>query len=679
MKTSLRLRIVLAAVLPVTLVAFLLTGLFVFRAIHSLEQNLLTRGHAIAHQLAGSAEFPLFAGDRASVAALADATLRSNADIGGVALTDASGAVLASGGTVHPANWPKRDAVVSLHVLTDKLLFVHPVLRTTAAVDDIYSGTASLVAASQRALSVPAPLGHVIVELSPRGIAAQRNELLLTGAMVALLGTLLGVALALLIYRSISEPLLEANDVVAQIARGIDSARMNTDAAGALHSLADGINAMAARVAMTQEDLRFQVAVTTAELLAQKDAAERATAAKSQFLSSASHDLRQPLHALGLFVSTLQQTDAARTEPVLVGNILSSVNALREMLDAILDVSHLDSGTIKPRMSTFALDDVITRLVRDLAPLATDKGLQLRVRPTGLRVRCDRQMVERILLNMLSNAARHTEHGGILVGCRRRAGKVMIEVWDTGKGIPQALLASIFDEYVQLDNPERDSRKGLGLGLAICRRLADILDVRIGVRSREARGTVFWIELPLAGDEALLSGGSADLVPTSRRATDRLADAVQVNGSVLVIDDDPATQAALQPILTGWGLQVGFITDKATVRQFFNGMHGHEMPLPDVVILNPEIFGDENGDIKGNELDHEPGHEPDYEQSQAIALAHVLQRAYPALGVLLISNDEALETQAAARLAGFPLLRKPVPPGRLRSALQHLLVNHDTS
>jgi signal transduction histidine kinase len=653
MKMSLRLRIVLAAVLPVTLVAFFLTGLFVFQAIRSLENNLLTRGNAIAHQLASSTEFSLFAGDRASIAALADATLRSDADIGGIALLDASGIVLASGGTVHPANWPERDVAASLRVLADNLLFVHPVMPTMAAVDDIYSGAVGPAVALKPVSLAPLPLGHVIVELSPRGIVTQRNELLMTGAAVALLGALLGAILARLIYRSISEPLFEANDVVEHIGRGIDSARMDVGAAGALRGLAEGINAMAARVAMTQEVLRSQVAVTTAELLAQKDAALRATAAKSQFLASASHDLRQPLHALGLFVSTLQHSAVARTEPVLVSNILSSVNALRDMLDAILDVSRLESGKIIPRMSTFSLDEVIARLARDLGPLATDKGLQLRVRPTDLVVRSDRQMFERILLNMMSNAARHADRGGILVGCRRRGGKAMIEVWDTGKGIPQALLPTVFQEYVQLDNPERDSSKGLGLGLAICRRLADMLEVRIGARSREARGSVFWIELPLSGDDALPSGGSVETVVVSRRATDQLKEAVRIEGSVLVIDNDPTSLLAVKQLMTDWGLHVDCMSDATTVRHFFNGERGRKMSRPDVVIVNVGVSCGEPGG--------------------GIALAQSLQREHPALGVLLTSSDFSVETQAAARLAGFPLLRNPVPPGRLRSVLCHLL------
>jgi signal transduction histidine kinase len=245
----------------------------------------------------------------------------------------------------------------------------------------------------------------------------------------------------------------------------------------------------------------------------EKEAAEHATIAKSHFLAAASHDLRQPLHALGLFVSALAQSDAARREPELVSNIQSGVNTLQNLLDAILDISRLDGGNLVPEIERFPLGPVLNRAADDVALLAKDKGLRLRVRPTGAWVRSDRKIVERILLNLIGNALRYTRTGGVLVSCRQRKDVVLVEVWDTGTGIPEHARQEIFEEYVQLDNVERDSAKGLGLGLAICRRLAELLCVPLGVRSRPGRGSVFWIQLPVvppaSADESVAIEASA--------------------------------------------------------------------------------------------------------------------------------------------------------------------------
>ena len=646
MTLSLRWRMVLAAVLPATLVAFLLTGIFVYQGLRDLESGLQARGSAVARQLATSSEFPLFSGNRESISALADATLRADSDIAGVAVIDGVGTLVARVGLTNPVLWHDLGVSEYVRVFPDTIVFVNPVLSSRVAVDDIYAGTEA-PPDSRRTV-----LGHVAIEMSPRGIVAQRNRLISAGILAGLFGALLGTALARVIARGVSRTLIDIAEVVERVGRGDAGARVNVADSAPLQRLAHGINDMAARVGETQEQLRTKISIATAELLQQKDTAERATAAKSQFLAAASHDLRQPLHALGLFVSALMRTEAARGEPALLKHIESSVTALQNLFDAILDISRLDSGQVSPRLCSIAVNEIFDRLRHDLMPVAAERQLQLKLRPTPMRIRGDRQMVERIVLNMITNAIRYSERGGVLVGCRERAGKAVIEVWDTGQGIAAADLPEIFYEYVQLNNPERDRAKGQGLGLAICQRLATLMGGRVGVRSREGRGSVFWLELPLAGVE-LDHAGLGDDAPSSaalvaRDVTDSMRDALRLDGRVVVVEDDPLIRIAMEQLMRGWGLHVRSVERAEEIgRLLVSG----ELECVDVAICDIRLPGPMNG----------------------VELAQMLQRTCPTLKVLLVSADVTEQIRRTAQQSGFPLLKKPVAPGRLRAAIGHLL------
>lgn len=636
MKMSLRTRMLLLALLPATLVAVLLTTVFLLREIDSLEQGLHTRGTAISRQMASAAEFGIFSGQRASLLALTESALRIDSDARGAAIIDAKGAIMARSGDIHASAWPELARIQGGRLGADVLLFIEPVIRSSLPVDDIYAG--GEFSGSQATVI----LGYVVVELSLREIFGKSERLIAIGILIALLGSALGGWLAQRIARAVIEPLLEANEVVARIGEGDVTARMATESAGALQSLASGINGMAERIGVTQEELMARVTEATLDLLREKEAAEHATVAKSHFLAAASHDLRQPLHALGLFVSGLAQSDAAKYEPELVGHIQSAVDTLQNLLDAILDISRLDGGNVIPEMGDFALGQVLDRLARDLSVLAEQKGLHLKVRTTRIWVHSDQKLVERILLNLVGNALRYTRAGGVLVSCRSRRGKVRIEVWDTGEGIPESAREEIFDEYVQLGNSERDHAKGLGLGLAICRRLADLLDIPMGVRSRPGRGSVFWIELTV-------TPGVAPALPLAVEtpAAETASDHARIVGTVLVVDDDPMVRAGMEQAIIGWGGRVLLAANRGDALRCCLA----SPLLPDLAICNFRL--------------------PD--RVSGIDLAEELQREFGPMSILLVSADASDEAQAAARGAGFPLLKKPVPPGRLRAALQQLL------
>lgn len=632
MNRNLRTRMLWLALLPVTLVAVLLTIVFLLHSIDNIEQGLRTRGTAISRHLAALAEFGIFSGQREALGTLSASALGIDPDVHGAAIVDPRGEVLARGGDLNPAHWPQLARIEGRRIDGDVLLFVEPVLQRRLPVDDIYGGVETRGAETK-------VVGYVVLEFSLHEVSGRIARLILIGVLIAALGAALGGWLAYRIARAVTRPLLAANEVVERIGGGDMAARMDVARAGPLHSLAVGINDMAARIGGSQEDLRARVAEATAGLQREKDAAERATMAKSHFLAAASHDLRQPLHALGLFVSALAQSEAAKREPALVAHIRSATDTLQNLLDAILDISRLDSGNIVPRVAPFALGPVMERCLRDLSLVAEHKGLRLRMRATGLWVRSDQAMIQRIVMNLVGNALRYTRHGGVLVAARRRRDNVLIEVWDTGSGIPTTAREEIFEEYMQLENPERDRAKGLGLGLAICRRLADLLTAPIGVRSRPGRGSVFWISLPLEHAPAV---GPAPAVPGD--AGEELA---RLDGAVLVVDGDPLVRAGMETAIAGWGARVMLAASRhEAIKHCRDGESA-----PDMAICNLRL--------------------PD--KTSGIELARELRHIHPAIGILLVGAEVGDEAQAAARTAGFPLLKQPIAAGRLRAALRTLL------
>jgi PAS domain S-box-containing protein len=234
-----------------------------------------------------------------------------------------------------------------------------------------------------------------------------------------------------------------------------------------------------------------------------KAEAEKANRAKTDFLAAASHDLRQPVQSLTLLLSAIQRhvTESPKAAADLVGMARSTTESLNGMLSGILEFSRLDAGVISPVIACVDVGELIDKLAREYHHRAADCHLELRCAPLALRVSTDVTLLERMLRNLIENALRYTERGGVLVGVRRRGQRVSIEVIDTGIGIPANKQNEIFEEFRQLENPARDSRRGLGLGLSIVSRLATLLDIEVQVKSTVGRGTRFSLLLPLFDDE----------------------------------------------------------------------------------------------------------------------------------------------------------------------------------
>jgi two-component system, sensor histidine kinase len=291
--------------------------------------------------------------------------------------------------------------------------------------------------------------------------------------------------------------------------------------------------------------LRIQAEELAADLERQKDIAERANRAKSMFLAAASHDLRQPVQALGLFVGALRGVAMAPEGRRMLAQIEASITAMNGLFTALLDGSRLDAGIVTVERQPFAIRSVIDRVCRDFVREAETKRVSLVWKVCAEVVDSDPVLVERILRNLVSNAVLYTERGRIVVGCRRRGPRIALQVWDTGVGIPEHQQALVFQEYYQLGNPERDRAKGLGLGLAIVRRLADLLGNPLTLRSKPGKGSCFEVVLPLAAERTGVQEASPDEPKAAAAA--RL---------VVVIDDEQAIREATSSLLKSWGHRV---------------------------------------------------------------------------------------------------------------------------
>lgn len=368
-------------------------------------------------------------------------------------------------------------------------------------------------------------------------------------------------------------------------------------------------------------------------LTAQKDALDEANRAKTRFLAAASHDLRQPMQAITLLVESLQERSREPETRAIVQSIRSSVTTMAALLNAILDISKFDAGTVRPEREHFSLGPVLERLRHAYGQTAANKGLELRIVPSGAVLETDQILLYRILSNLTDNALRYTQRGRVLVGCRRRAAGVSIEVWDTGPGIPEAELREIFREFVQLGNPQRAREQGLGLGLAIVERTAALLGHTLDVRSWPGKGTVFSIDVAY-GDAARV------------RETARTEAATLEGCSVLLIEDQVEVRAAMKGLLEDWGCQVQVAASGEEARAQLARLGC----APDVAIADMRLPGEEDG----------------------IAVLDFIRARYPATGGVLVSGDIAPEVLRRAQDSGYTLLHKPVRPARLRALMGHL-------
>ncbi|MEW6312777.1 MAG: NahK/ErcS family hybrid sensor histidine kinase/response regulator [Pseudomonadota bacterium] len=632
-------RILFLALAPTLTVAVLMATYFTGSRFGDQEQALNNRGIAMVRHLAPASEYGLFSGNREVLQRMV-AAAQKEADVRAVLITDAGGQVLArSGSAFDGLPVPAAGLGITTTTAQDGLLLVFsaPVLTSYVMLEDYYG--AEQIASSSGGQTV----GRVTVVLSREGLLLHKRRLLMDGLLITMLGLIGGGMLALRMSRDVTKPLLDLADAVKRLGEGQLATRVDLRAGGELQLLEEGINRMAQALQSVQADLERRVREVTAELREKKDEAEHANRAKTHFLAVASHDLRQPMHALGLFIAALRNRVQSSETRRLVDQIEVSVSAMEDLLDTLLDISKLDAGMLMPQYEDFDVHALLERIGRDFAGAAHEKGIRLRVRNIHAQVRSDPMLLERILLNLVSNAVHYTNHGGVLVGCRRRGDKLRIEVWDSGIGIADDQQQTIFQEFYQIANPERDRKKGLGLGLAIVERLVRLLRHQLRLRSVVGKGSVFSIEVPLSG--------GATPAQTHKAQEVLLVDAL-ARATVLVIEDDVLVMAGMLSLLESWGCHViaARNCDEACLK-----LAAGARP-PDIVVC-------------------------DYRLPDGMGGIETLQRLQAQLGrvvpSILVSGDTTPAVFEEARASGYQLLHKPVRPARLRALLNHLLTQRD--
>ncbi len=383
--------------------------------------------------------------------------------------------------------------------------------------------------------------------------------------------------------------------------------------------------------------LQIQTEELAEDLARQKDIAEQANRAKSAFLAAASHDLRQPVHALGLFVGALSEIPVPPEARRLVEQIAASAEAMDDLFNALLDISRLDAGVVEVERRPFRIGQTIARVCRDYAPEAEAKGVRLKWFETPGTVDSDPVLIERILRNLISNAVRYTDRGKILVGCRRRGSRIVFQVWDTGRGIPPEQQAHVFQEYYQLHNPERDRSKGLGLGLAIVRRLSGLLGCELTLRSQLGRGSCFALAVPAATHSS--ASEPSEPAGYGSRASGQF---------VVVVDDELAIREGMSALLARWGYRVvGAGSGDEAIERLADSI-----TRPALIICDYRLRGEENG----------------------VAVIERLRSEFnETIPAMLITGDTAPARLAEADARDVLLLHKPVSNSKLRSAVLHLI------
>lgn len=636
---DIRTRLLLAALLPLILISSLLGTVFLLARFGDMQAAYDQRNRAVVRQAAVASEYGLFSGNRLQLQALVAGAMQET-DVRWVAILDGRGEVLASAGKSDQAFSLPMSALEMQGFAPDRRLdwLAQPVLPSTIQLDDLFENKG--VEATQQ---LP-QLGQVVMVFSRQSMDKRKHDMLLSGGAIGALSLLFGMVLAVVLSRGVIRPITRITQLVERIGRGdfaaVDKLRDRAAAHDPLQELQSHIHLMANRLSQAHGELEQQVDLATQALREKKEEAEQANLAKSRFLAAASHDLRQPTHALGLFVSRLAQLPHDRQTDELIRNLDASVRAMQNLLDGLLDISRLEARAVQVNRRPFALAALFDQLLQDLSAQAVEKGLRLRVCPTSLWVMSDATLIYRVLLNLVGNALRYTDQGGVLVAARQRSsGQVELQVWDSGIGIAPEHQQAIFAEFYQVGNAARDRTKGLGLGLNIVQRTVKLLDHPLVMVSRPGKGTRFTLSLPGAASKR----DTVEELPKEKTVPDDLR-----NRCALVVEDDALARSALVGLLVSWGMRV---TQARGPADALNGLA--QGVVPDVIVSDYRLQEGYNGLQLVQRLQQQLGH------------------ATPAC---LMSGDTDPGVIQAAQAAGLTLLHKPVRPAKLRSLLRHLLM-----
>jgi len=486
--------------------------------------------------------------------------------------------------------------------------------------------------------------GKVMVEISLDAVQSARRSVWFNVVLVLAI-SLVGVGLAgWWAARRISEPIRALGDAVDRLGAGED-ASVAIEGTSEVRHLQHGFNQAARALAESRRLLQSRINEATAELARKNQQLEVASQAKTRLLAAASHDLRQPLHALTLFSDGLAngETDPVRLQRI--GHIRECVESLDRLFSELLNLSQLDAGVLQPQWADFPLDSLFDEISRNFRPVAEQQGLRLVARKTELWVRCDYVMLSRILNNLVSNSLRHTIEGGVLIGARRRGKGVRIDVVDTGVGIAMQHQARVFEEFYQVEPTGRQAARGargMGLGLATVQRLAELLNTRVELSSRLHKGTC--VRVLVRSAPAALPAPAPS--PSAAGIEDEQASLANLR--ILVIDDERTILEGLSVVLANWGAEVLAAQTRAEALALADIW---DQP-PDVVVSDLLLQGGDNG----------------------LDVIAALERHPRGIGAgtarLLVTGETKPDRLREVASAGITVLYKPVSPRVLRQAIQ---------
>ena len=557
------------AVIPILILALLLEGYFTFTRFADMDRALFERAKLIVRQLASSSEYPVFSGNHGLLQQQVDIAF-SQQDVKFIAVMDADSKYLAGAGGERNSREDERFEIPSpdvgelASVQQDRnaYWFYQPIVATQIKLDELGNGNAGNTSTKA--------LGRVIVAIGKDRLNREKIEMLGFNLILLLLVLMSSMLIAMRVSRRITMPVLEMSHAIRRIGEGHLDTQIAGNRVRELDALALGINNMAYQLQQERHTLQQRIDEATQELRQKKEEAEKANFDKSRFLAAASHDLRQPMHALGLFVGELHSRLDTPEQQKIAGKVEESVEALSSLLDSLLDISKLDAGIVIPQIQGVDLDMMIKRLMQDFVPVAQRKNITLRSHCLEDAVLSDPVLLERILLNLLSNAIRYTpQYGTVLLACRRRGDDLRIEVRDNGIGIPSDEQENVFREVRAVG--EQRARPQQRAGLGPCHSgsvLAKLLHYHLSLRSAPNQGSTFAVTVPrVFGVEDLLAEPGQPSVTAIPRH-DRLE-----NLQVLVVDDDTLVRTSTSGILESWGCHVSVGEGLEKVRKEYSESH----------------------------------------------------------------------------------------------------------
>ena len=607
-------------VLPCAAVAIALTAWFTNSRLDTLESAFDTEGQAVARQVAAMSDLSLFAGDLPALQNVANAALRGG-QVSRVEISNGAGIYVTAG--------PRAAS------LEQQRMFTAPVtLREASSANAFAPAGSGAVGGS--------PIGLVQTFRDTTAYSHERARSLMAGIGIALIALLIAWAWVRHTARAVVQPLRRISRTVAALEAGRFEARCNVVGSGGAQAretpgddperrasdhefaqLAHDINRLADRLQRNRQSSEERVREATAVALQRMAEAEQAALSRARFLAAASHDLRQPLHAMGLFIDGLMPNATPAQRPAVL-RLQEATEFMGVLLDDLLEISRLDAQVLTPAITGVSLAALFDQLDAGHAPAAADARVRLVWRDRGLAVRSDAALLLRVIGNLVGNAIHHTPvEGTVLVVARRWRGGVRIEVRDNGVGIAPIHQARIFEEFYQVANTERDRRQGFGLGLAICSRIAALLDTRIGLRSALQGGSTFTLDLPLADPSEVLPP-----VPQPPAA------APLAGLRCLVVDDETAILDGSRALLEQWGCQV----DCAATQAEAIARMSQDGARFDVVLCDLQLAGEEDG----------------------MEVIEAARRLQPQALAVLVSGATGPEALQRLRRGGVMQLTKPV-------------------